>query len=560
MSLCAVTVIVTGSFGTTSEAASRPKGAGSVVSVVSVVMAADVSPNGDPVRPTANFLVSAPKLVAVVQVGGVPARNAVLTIAWSHQQTSGNTTMLFTRRLHVRSGLRAFSSAVSRGRLAVGVYSVRASIGTSSVTARWMVTALPALSGSVSATKAAYRAAVASTVSFRRTAATSTVRAGPSAPASPLGVPPDPGATGTVPPPGGAPNDGCSITTNASSAGAGGYLQVDTTGCTGDVTQVSADAGAGLKLIGTLKGDALNFFSANPCSLGGEGKAGDTMTFVAQVTSGPDKGKSTRSSASLQPDGDTPFVLVDSTPPDGAFVKPGRKIVVKIEADDPTSTGVASGIAEIKATGDGGRVLIDKTFGGSHPCSKASRTALATTTVPDNPPPFVSITVTARDNAGHSRDVLLKYPTKGVWAGTILTNGSAVAHFQSTCPGAMTDRWFVSLDVTVTSRGAVAGWGDADVRAPFPANCYSGSGVTEEIYRVTGTHDAHAFHLTFDLVNQFPNGFDGNQFVLWHQTPTIDIPLTSDNIAHGTFHLTADVSMITTTLDGDTFLACCSDS
>ncbi len=363
-----------------------------------------------------------------------------------------------------------------------------------------------------------------------------------------------------MPPPGGTAGDGCSITTSASSTGGGGYIQVDTAGCTGDVTEVSADAGAGFKLIGTLKGDALNYFVANPCSLGGEPKAGDTITFVAQVTTGPDKGKSTRGSLSLQPDTDAPLILVDSTPPDGAFVKPGRKIVVKVEADERASSGVASGIAEIKATGDGGRVLIDKTFNGSKPCSKASRTAIATTTVPDNPPPFVTITVTARDNAGNSRDVLLKYPTTGVWAGMILTNGSAVAHFQTTCPGAMTDGWRVFFDVTVTSKGTANGWGDADVRRPFPSNCYSGTGATEETYHVVGTHDARAFHLAFFLRNLFPNGFDGNQFVLWHQSPTIDIPLKSDNIADGTFHLTADASMITFTLDGDIFLACCSDS
>ncbi|HXW78976.1 MAG TPA: hypothetical protein VEJ84_05730 [Acidimicrobiales bacterium] len=245
-----------------------------------------------------------------------------------------------------------------------------------------------------------------------------------------------------------------------------------------------------------LSGDWLHL---DPCRLPGGSDLPGAVLIYKTVISGPspNQGLSAVDYWTLPSPTAGPVLTAGSTPPHGTRVHPGQVIQVHITANEANGDGPQSGIQEI-AVGLSPYLTIDAATYGDHPtaCDKSrlTRTLTTTYTVPDHPPPVITLIAYAHDFEGHqAKELSADFPTTGnTWTGT--------AHIvtQITRPPlcASTDVVDSTFNLVVGATGAVTGTRTWEGRA---TSC--GPATTDGPYTFPqfGQVTAGQFHLT-DLV------------------------------------------------------------
>ena len=128
-------------------------------------------------------------------------------------------------------------------------------------------------------------------------------------------------------------------------------------------------------------------------------------------------------SAQTAKDKEPPKLHTTSVPPKGTKVKPGDQIKVTMVARDDANrwqTGIKT--IQLVAKSEGGRFIASENFVRAPPGCTAlplERRAVATYTVPSNPPPIVRLAALAEDHVGLMDTDVGEFPTEGDWYGTI---------------------------------------------------------------------------------------------------------------------------------------------
>jgi hypothetical protein len=453
-------------------------------------------------------------VVAVAEVGVVPGGSASLTVSWFQLQPNGAERALFTHRLHVATGDHVYSVGASTGRFAVGLYLVVASLGGARLQTPFMV----------------------SEPTFVLTAAGSGSSVGE-------GGPPLSGSSGVVSPPTPAPaaSGGCQlgITGDASST-----VYIDVTSCAGDTVEVSVDVDGHDKVLGTFAAaDALLPYGGNPCiadpTLGFDPVP---IIYTATIVKGSDRGTSasitgTTAAVTTPPPG---LVLASSSPQDGAQVVPGQGISMTFQAKSDV------GIQSIIVTrSPGGGVVADQHFAqGAKPTrcnpNRNLESAIATDTVPADPPPVLSYTTVARDFAGRTTTLTIEFPTETVWVGVAFGPGIGLPTADYCAAN-----WNISpIFVAVSPKKGLSGSADAStpgiVSCPEPVADYAhGRNQGSITLGVRGTYDGTTFRLQFQPGVVTGALGNGSIEVLLRPTPaTVVVSRTGDKQAEGTFDLT----------------------
>ena len=113
----------------TVPASTEPAAVADFGSIIALRIAHDIESSGRALGVGVDIEPWAPKIVAVVDVGGW--NNAIakpLQFAWSSVDATGAESALFDQTVDVMPGQRAFAVALSPGRLALGTYRVKVAI------------------------------------------------------------------------------------------------------------------------------------------------------------------------------------------------------------------------------------------------------------------------------------------------------------------------------------------------------------------------------------------------------------------------------------------------
>jgi hypothetical protein len=180
---------------------------------------------------------------------------------------------------------------------------------------------------------------------------------------------------------------------------------------------LSANPGSGFYAV---HGDWLQ---VDPCKLsGGSDLPGAVLIYKTVISGpGPNQGFSAVDYWTLPRRFGGPVLTAGSNPPHGTRVHPGEVIKVHITATEANGGAPEPGIQEI-ALGLSPLLTIDKATYGDHPtaCDKSrlTKTLTASYTVPDNPPPLITLIATARDFDNNQAEPLsADFPTGDVWTG-----------------------------------------------------------------------------------------------------------------------------------------------
>jgi hypothetical protein len=472
--------------------------------ILALVTAASVDAAGQPSGVSQAFAPSQPQVTALVVLGRLGTATD-LAVTWS-QVTAQGSQPLFTQHIAVADLDRAFSTALSRGVLASGIYQVSASIGAVTTSTAWIVTPAatnatlsPSLSTPTGATvpttaRAGAPARPANLDAFSE-------QAGSSAP-----QPPTSGPSGAIPPPR-SPLVGCTLGSMASMNNPDRvslYMFANCPPPGPGVTYSGSDFAAmqgPLRLLGPLRfgsgwGDTA--LQVNVCSLpAGSDLPGAVLTYDTVVYK-PTPTENLTNHFTLPADDAAPVVTAGSTPPHGTKVQAGQTIRVHITATEPTNLGPQEGIHDIDLSGPAG--LMDAAVYGNHPtvCDKSrfTKTLTTTYTVPANPPPVIHLSAIAHDFANNeSATISADFPTGDLWTGTIAITTSRAyienAGGQNSCH----DSWTGKLSFVVGANHKLAGSGALNLTGvscsfPLPA----GTGKTFA-FSVSGTQTATGFTL-----------------------------------------------------------------
>jgi hypothetical protein len=259
---------------------------------------------------------------------------------------------------------------------------------------------------------------------------------------------------------------------------------------------LSANPGSGFYAV---HGDWLQ---VDPCKLsGGSDLPGAVLTYKTVISGpGPNRGLSAVNYWTLPRRFGGPVLTAGSTPPHGTKVHPGEVIKIHITATEANGGAPESGIQEI-ALGLSPLLTIDKATYGDHPtaCDKSrlTKTLTASYTVPDNPPPIITLIATARDFDNNQAEPLsADFPTADVWTGTM----HVVIHstHPNLCPATIV--LDSTINLVVGAKGAVQG-----TRSQVLNETTCGPGVHQGplVLPVSGQLVAGQFHFT-GLVDGYP--------------------------------------------------------
>ena len=240
-----------------------------------------------------------------------------------------------------------------------------------------------------------------------------------------------------------------------------------------------------------------DWLQVDPCKLsGGSDLPGAVLTYKTVISGpGPNRGLSAVNYWTLPRRFGGPVLTAGSTPPHGTRVHPGEVIKVHITATEANGGAPEPGIQEI-AVGLSPLLTIDKATYGDHPtaCDKSrlTKTLTASYTVPDNPPPIITLIATARDFDNNQAEPLsADFPTGNVWTG----KAHVVSHFtyppaRHECPATEVDDY--TFNLTVGTNGAVQGY---DTKLGKVTSC--GPPTTYSLrFPVSGQLTGTAFHFT----------------------------------------------------------------
>ena len=603
LALCALgfaLVGCTGSHSTSDVTGSSPAGTNttaesgdhaaalSTTAVVALRIAHDITPTGAARGVSLDIEPWAPKIVAVVDVGGWQGFEAkTLEFHWSQIDAAGAEAQLFTQHVDVKPGQRAFATALSTGRLALGTYRVTVAVAGTTESVDLFV-ATPEAEEPLTAAAVAAASDTSSTVpsSMRRQTPHTSKQTNGSTPGTDssdqqvaVGEPPTAGDVGAVAGDSGAnpapAPQGCTLTIAPSDAGSSA-IWAQASGCGNDSLVLAVTAG-GKELDVPLAGAAGEFdmpYDVDPCSFGLAGNAAADVTYVMKVVAGPDKGKvSAAYTGKAEPKShdQPPSVLVTGTPGGGTFVVPGEQIALRVEASDDVHV---SRVEVTVSPGNPDTTLADQKFVYHlRPCGGDFDHQTVTPkpyVVPANPPEFITFTVTATDSQGTHQTAVVQYPTRGVWYGTVTgTTSSNGPNFS--CEGSYQGPIRVVVDSSDTSKGPVAVTGDAQFHArvggcPFPANFPTTGDIT---FKLTGTFDGQLFKLQLE-----PSGIENSAawavgvHLFSYPAPGLTINAirhgSTTYVANSTFHRENSGSEelngggAVSTLDGRISLDCCS--
>jgi hypothetical protein len=501
--LLAVAVLPLAIFG---GGTGRPIGRSVNGPILAVITAASVDAAGQPTDITQFFSPTQPQVTALIVVGRIRAATE-LTVTWS-QRTAHRWTTLFRVQITVHDFDLATSTALSRGTLASGVYRVAASIDHTTRSTIWVVT--PPLG----------RSEVPSTTIPGAT--TSTPTASPASPdvfvaaadqTAPQPADENAGPTTVVPPPS-PPVTGCREDTALAQMSDPNTVTVFETfvcpksqpGKTNGADELATMNGSFHlvdRLVSTPYGasDLIGgLVDIDPCALpGGSDLPGARLTYKTVIDDDPEATTNEYLHRYLLPDDQAaPLLSGGSTPPHGTKVRPGQIIKVHITAAEPSDLGPQVGIQDIQLLGPEG--LVGSATYGHHPtaCDKSrlTKTLNTTYTVPDNPPPIITLTAIAHDFVNNESATLsADFPTGDEWKGTSTTQVDV-----SGC----TSTQIETIDFVVAGSGAVSGTSQATVN--IADSCGTYHPFTIGPLPISGTLHDHAF--TFAHLLSLP-GYGG---------------------------------------------------
>lgn len=495
-------------------------------SILAVFTTASLDAAGQPTDITQFFPPTQPQVTAVVVLGRI--RGATdLVVTWS-QRSADRWTTLFSVQIAVHDFDLATSTALSKGPLASGTYRVAASINHTSRSTVWVVVPPAGPSGVPSTT----------TNPSTTAAATPPSTVGPTTPdvfvaaadqTGPQSPDEEPGPTTVVAPPS-PPATGClESTALAQMSNPNTVALFETFVC----PKSPPGETNGRDELATMNGpfSVVDRLTSTPygawdlvgglvdidvCNLpGGSDLPGGRLTYKAVID---DPGAATKEYIHryvLPDDQAAPVLTGGSNPPHGTKVRPGQIIKVHITATEPSDLGPQVGIQDIQLLGPGG--LVGSATYGNHPtaCDKSrlAKTLNTTYTVPDNPPPIITLTAIAHDFVNNESATLsADFPTGNEWKGTSTTQVDV-----SGC----TSTQIETIDIVVGGSGAVSGTSQATVN--IADSCGTYHPFTVGPFPLSG--GLHNGTFTFGHLLSLP-GYDG----------PVSIPLVSATSASA--HLT----------------------
>jgi hypothetical protein len=245
-----------------------------------------------------------------------------------------------------------------------------------------------------------------------------------------------------------------------------------------------------------------DWFQVDPCKLsGGSDLPGAVLIYKTVISGpGPNRGLSAVNYWTLPTQFGGPVLTAGSTPPHGTRVHPGEVIKIHITATEANGGAPESGIQEI-ALGLSPLLTIDKATYGDHPtaCDKSrlTKTLTASYTVPDNPPPIITLIATARDFDNNQAEPLsADFPTADVWTG----KAHIVTHTTYQAPPLCAATTVVdsTFNLVVGANGAVKGTRTWVVHA---TSCESDKTQGPYTFPQFGVVTGGQFHLTYLVVD-----------------------------------------------------------
>lgn len=189
-------------------------------------------------------------------------------------------------------------------------------------------------------------------------------------------------------------------------------------------------------------------FYVDPCSElpGGSDLPGAKLTYEVVVYK-PAPTKEFIYHGTLPDTKASPLLRGGSTPPHGTEVHAGETIMVHITATEPTDKGPQGGIREIQLLDQDHQVAKAVYQPVACDTSRLTKTLTATYTVPNNPPPVITLTAYAlADNV--SAPLSASFPTGNTWEGT------STSHLDTS---GCTSTVIETIDFVVAGNGAVSG-------------------------------------------------------------------------------------------------------
>jgi len=474
-------------------------------------MAASIGPQGAPVGEAFTFSPDTHQIVAIMPIGKI-SHSEKLRVAWSSLDAAGSPTVLFHQTIPVPSFTNAYSTAVVTGTLAVGNYEVTATLGSEHTSVNWSV--IPA---SPSTTSALLPPGIAVGTPSGLTGTASTTNLDSVLDAAGAG-PLTPGPDGTAnplppsPPPASASsqNGACQNFTTAGEAILTDFeAAAHGSHCDSAVTLEAAENGAPLEVIATAEPKGkLGFVDAQTtvplCSLPGHSETpGTTIRLVAEQAGHPE---ATVHFETTLEDSMSPGVYItgNASPAPGTKVSAGQRIDVDILAAPIPPT---YGLDYIEITSNTGADTKAHAAPGSG-CGilNQARKTHFFDTIPPNPPPFYTVSMTAYEKGGRSTTgPQLSWPTGNEWTGT--------AHYSDTETGQCTsgDDVSTTLDLVVARNDTFAGTATLTYNATRA--CGTLDTTQMKTFPVTGLMTGGQFH------------FDSNNIVLFYPTVVV-VPIT----------------------------------
>ena len=479
--------------------------------LLGIVTAPSIGATGAPVGEAFTFSPDTHQIVAILPIGKI-SHSEKLRVAWSSLDAAGSPTVLFHQTIRVSSFTNAYSTAVVTGTLAVGNYEVTATLGSEHTSADWSVT--PA---SPSTTSALLPPGIAVGTPSGQTGTASTTNLDPVLDAAGAG-PLTPGPDGTAnplppsPPPASASsqNGACQDFLTAGEAILTDFeAQAHGWHCDSAITLKAAENGAPLAVIATAEPKGkYGFADAETtvplCSLPGHSETpGTTIRLVAEQAGHPE---ATEHFETTLEDSMSPGIYItgNASPAPGTKVSAGQRIDVSIiAAPIPPTYGLD--YIEIK-TNTGADTKARAAPGSGCGILGEARKTHFFDTIPPNPPPFYTVTMTAYEKGGRSTTgPELSWPTGNEWTGT--------AHYSSSETGqcTSTDDVSTTLDLVVAGNDTFAGTATLTYNATRA--CGDLDTTQMKTFPVTGLVTGGQFH------------FDSNNIVLFYPTVVV-VPIT----------------------------------
>lgn len=497
--------------------------------ILTLIIAGDLDAAGRAIEPGTTFSRTSPQVTAIAQIGSLDAPTGELVVSWTVQGPDGDSA-LFEHRIPVKTGDIAFSTGLSPGRLAVGVYRVRATLNRSVMTADWTVADAAPESARQAPIDPATRIVLAKAVD-RGTATTTASEASDPAPgpSEPAAGPPVSGDSGTAAPPGsdsrGGGRAGCSLAITP--LGAGTTVYVDATNCAGDASVVAAGPpGGALTVVGQFEGDTFRPYAVNPCDVGGSDLPETKLAYAARVVRGKASGLWATATVDIPADDSPPSVFVETHPEADTLAFRGDPISLRIRAQDGSASGFGqTGIAEIRVTDSAVRTLSHQRYSGPTACDKGrlEKELTVETAIPADARDVYTAFVWVKDFAGNSQRIALGWRTKATWRGLMVGKASAEVSnegFTNSCRAVW--HMLVELD-PISERGPVTGTGIANLLSG-PTCTYGTFPEVAIRTQVTGTFDGRRFRLQFPAIEW--GGYDVAFHVLFYPNlRTLDLPV-----------------------------------